>query len=268
MRILLCCPIKNRDWILPTYLQRVLDLDYPKELINIYWIINNSTDNSLPMLQQFKNEFSNVYESITIEVCNDTSVPDDTRSVAVRREYTYHWLAKLRNKLVDKTLRLDCDFMFSTDSDILLKPETLYQLMSHDEHIVSSLVYNGYLHVPKGVPKDYSPIENAYRFPNILRFNEEEGIYKHVVSSRTRKPSACPIGHLIPVHFTGACILVSKEACSKARYGYYKYGEDEAFCKSARDSGYNIYCDVSMFNYHIMSPKLLELYLHGLFPSN
>ena len=57
MKVLIACPVKDRDWILPNYLQSVLELDYPKELIDIYWIVNNSSDNSLLMLESFRDQF-------------------------------------------------------------------------------------------------------------------------------------------------------------------------------------------------------------------
>jgi cellulose synthase/poly-beta-1,6-N-acetylglucosamine synthase-like glycosyltransferase len=266
MKVLIACPVKDRDWILPNYLQSVLELDYPKELIDIYWIVNNSSDNSLLMLESFRDQFVDSYNSITIAVLNDKTIPNDTRTQEIRRQHTYDWLAKLRNMMLDKCVALDCDYLLSSDCDILLNAGTIQRLMSHDQHCVSALVYNGYLHRPKGVGPNYSPIENAHLYPNCLVWNEDEKIYKHIRSRRTSNPELNTYGHLLVVHFTGACILISKELASKARYSYFNRGEDEPFCRMAREKGYNVFCDVSLLNAHIMSPLLLKLYMDGLLP--
>jgi hypothetical protein len=266
MRVLIGCPVKDRAWILPTYLQSVLDLIYPKDKISLYWIVNNSSDASFLMLSSFKEQFDHVYEKITIEVCNDPNVPKDIRRRDIRRDHTYNWLPKLRNKLLDKCIELDCDYLLSCDCDILMKDETLQRLLDHKEHCVSSLVYNGYLHRPTGFPASYSPIENAYLFPNCLNWDEEKQIYIHIRSRCIREPQDNPIGKTIVAHFTGACILISKELCGKSRYAYFNRGEDEPFCRGARERGYNVLCDVSMFNAHIMSESLLQLYQNGLLP--
>jgi len=289
-KVLISCPISNRDYILPYYLRHIYNLDYNKKNINIYWIINNSkpNDKSYDLLNEFKNKYNNKYNSIIIEIFNSKENFYDTneRSNSNRVKYIYSWLAILRNKILKKCVDLNCDYLFSNDSDILIRPDTLNRLLGHNEHIVSSLIYNGYIHIPKNISNDYNPIKNAYRFPNILKkinsvneltemdkiffinsgIDTIDRIYTHISNYRIKFPEKNPINKLINVDYTGASILMSKDVCKKTRYEKNKvYGEDEPFCYSAKQAGFQLYCDVSLFQYHCMNQDILNYFLDNGF---
>ena len=246
-RILVACPIHQREWIIPYYLRDLYNLNYNKKLIDIYWIINNSTDNSLILLREFKQKYENEYNSITIEILNSTNKFKDDRKSALREQFTYSWLASLRNKLLKKCVQLDNDFLWSHDCDILFKPDTLNRLLSHNKNIVSCLLYNSYLFTP----------EEPWRHPNILK---EIGFrqYQHIVNYRTKNPNKNSIGTLLPCEFTGASILISKDVCKVAKYDWHKLGEDEPFCYSARKAGFNLWCDISLYVQHVMGEQFLD----------
>jgi len=248
-KILVACPVNSRGWIIPYYLRNLLKLDYDKKLIDIFWIVNNCTDNSLALLKEFKKEHEKEYNSIGIQVYNSKIKFTDDRKMEIREKYSYYWLAELRNRLLKKCVALNTDYLLSSDCDILFKSDILKRLLSHNKHIVSSLLYNGYL-VAKS--KD-----EAYKYPNILR-KADNNRYEHIVTYRVRYPEKNSVGTLLPCDLTGACILISKEVCSKVKYGWHKQGEDEYFCHSAKQAGYDIWCDISMFSQHVMSPEFLE----------
>ena len=248
-KILISCPVSNRAWVLPYYLRNLYNLDYNKKLIDIYWIVNNSKDNSLELLNAFKEEYENEYNSITIEIYNSKRKFVDDRITEIRREYTYNWLAELRNKMLKKAVKIDVDFLFSSDSDILFTKDTLLRLVEHNEDVVASLIYNGYLYGDK----------LGFKYPNILRELEKPRTYEHISNYRIKNPQENIKGLLIPVDFTGAIFLIKKDVCANAKFGAnLDYGEDEPFCYSARQAGYKLWCDISLYNQHIMSIDLLD----------
>lgn len=248
-KILIACPVNSREWIIPYYLRNLLNLDYDRKLIDIYWIINNSSDKSLTLLLEFKQLYEHEYNSIEIEVYNSKNKFTDERKMEIRTRHSYYWLAELRNKLLKKCLDLDADYLFSSDCDILFKRDILRRLILHNKHIISSLLYNGYV-----VAKSF---DDACKYPNILR-KVDTNRYEHIVNYRVKYPEKNPIGTIISCDLTGACILISKEACFKAKYGWHIQGEDEYFCRSAKQAGFDIWCDISMYSQHVMSPELLE----------
>jgi hypothetical protein len=247
-KVLIATPIHNRDWILPYYLTCLYNLEYEKKLLDIYWIVNNSNDQSLFLLQDFKSQHINEYNSITIEIYNNSKIPKDERKTNVR-VLVYPWLAELRNKLLKKCITLNCDYLWSSDSDILFKKDTLNRLISHSLPIVSCLLYNGY---------KYDGIDLAYKHSNILKETSPRQ-YQHIVNYRTKNPETNPIGTLLECQYTGASILISNEICKKTKYDNNEtYGEDEPFCWSARQNNFKLFCDISLYVQHVMSKEFLE----------
>ena len=249
--ILIACPVQNRAWILDEYLKHFYALSYPKERIGIYWIVNNSTDDSLKILKDFKKQHSSEYFMINIHEVNNSKFAPDNRDKVTRRTSTYHWLAQLRNYILKYCVSNKYDYVLSSDSDILLEHDTIVRLLLDDQPIVSCLVYNGYM----------QSSEPAYRYPNVLRWSDTESKYIHVVTNRTIHWDRNPIGTLVKCDFTGACILIRNDVCKVARYAHFPRGEDEPFCRSALLKGFPIYCDISLFNHHIMSEQLLKEHL-------
>lgn len=261
-RILIGFPCRDRAWVLPYFLEKIYNIDYDKKLIDIYCIINNSKDDSLEIIKGFKEKYEHEYNSIKIVVKNNSKYSmKDERKHSVR-QLMYHWLSDLRNSIVKKCIDLNCDYLFSVDTDILVPSDILKRLVSHKKDYVSSIIYNGYHYRPVGCDKDYDTIQMAYKFPNILKKNEI-GTYTHIVNSRVKNPNKNTLGHLIEVDFTGAVFLVSNEVCKVARFGWDNQGEDEVFCRSAKQNGFKLFCDVSLYSQHMMNDNILNMYLNN-----
>lgn len=63
--ILILTPFRNEDHSIPHYLKALKALDYPLELIDVYWLENDSSDNTLELLEGAKNSFN--FNSLTLE---------------------------------------------------------------------------------------------------------------------------------------------------------------------------------------------------------
>jgi hypothetical protein len=252
-RVLIACPVSNRAWILPYYLEKIYNLEYEKKLIDIYWIVNNSNDNSFELLNEFKIKYSHEYNSIKIKIDNNRNVKQDIRNIEIRKGYIYDWLSYLRNNILEYCIKIDCDYLFSSDSDILFKSDTLIRLVEHNKHVVSSLIYNGYMYVG---------FDEAYKYPNILNKISNQG-YMPIVNYRIKNPDKNLYGTLIECDFTGACVLMSREVCKKSKYGWHDQGEDEVWSRTAKENGFKLYCDISLYNNHIMSQQCLQLFLEN-----
>jgi len=253
--VLVSCPVSNRDWILPYYLEHIKNINYPKHLIHIYWIVNNSKDDSLKMLQQFKLENNDQYASIEIALENSSTYFEDERTTETREKFTYSWLSTLRNMVLRKTVKLGADYLFSCDCDILVEPDIIKNLMEFDKSCISSLIYNGY----ELFGEDY------YKFPNILK-KDNQGKYKHIVNNYTANPSKCPKDKLVATDFTGACFLAKAETCSKVEYKQMPQGEDGYWSEKMIEAGYELWCSPYNFSKHIMSIDWLNKYLTGTYP--
>ena len=63
--ILLITPFRNEEHSIPHYLKALKTINYPPELIDIYWLENDSTDNTLALLQEAKDGFN--FNSLTLD---------------------------------------------------------------------------------------------------------------------------------------------------------------------------------------------------------
>jgi len=261
-KILIACPVQNREWILDHYLQHIYNIDYPKHLISLYFIINNTNDNSREKLQDFKDKHQSEYSHITIEIDNCDINFKDNRSMKTRMEHTYTWLSHLRNKIIRQCVKRNHDYLLSCDSDILVPSNIIKKLLSHNKPLVASLIFNGYLFTPPNAPEGYDPIHEAYRYTNILKKKSLDK-YIHIQSEDIKNPQLVEDSKLLEVDFTGAVFLASKEVCDAGRYSWHIQGEDEPFSRTVKNKGYKLYCDVSCYSQHMMSQDILDLYLNG-----
>jgi hypothetical protein len=252
--ILIAAPIQNRAWILPHYLEHIKKINYPKNLIRIYWIVNNSQDATLLILRKFKEENKSEYLDIEIEIDDSPKVFEDKRETETREKYTYSFLSYLRNKMLKKTVKRKCDYLFSCDTDILVSPDIIKNLMAFNKSCVSSLIYNG-----------YELFDEFWKFPNILK-KDNQGGYTHIVNNYTSYPSKCPKDKLISTEFTGACFLAKGETCDKVEYRKMPQGEDQWWSEKMLESGYELWCSPYNFSKHIMSEKWLGKYLNNEYP--
>ncbi|GAH20684.1 unnamed protein product, partial [marine sediment metagenome] len=53
-QILIITPFRNEDHAIPQYIESLRAVDYPKDLIDVWWLENDSSDNTLQMLKSDK----------------------------------------------------------------------------------------------------------------------------------------------------------------------------------------------------------------------
>lgn len=240
--ITIATPVHNRGWILPYFLKHLYNINYDKKKINLYFLLNNSSDNSENLLNEFKSNHNTEYNSIQIEKYKTSYKFEDSRTSSIRSKYTYNHLSKIRNKILSTN---SSDYLLSVDSDVLVPPNILVNLLVHKKDIVSALLYNGY----EMYPDEY------WKYPNIL--NIESGKIKHFYNWHIKNAQILSKSKLYQVDITGAVVLMSKEVTKKTKYSWHIQGEDVAWSLDCKNNGFNLYCDVGVYCQHIMNEKML-----------
>lgn len=230
-RVLIACPVRNREKILPEYLDRLLTLKYPRDRISFYFIVNNSEDRTEEILWEFACRYEIFYEDIKIQKVTFDCLPPDTRQ-AVNRKRLYSPLAIMRNMVRDWAITTGVDYLFSVDSDILLETNHLQQLLSHGKDCVAGLICN-------------CPGTSAMNF---LDYDEDTDRYFRI------DPPDKPFDRsgLIQVDLTGAVILISRHAFLSGQWYEGKSGEDEGFARHMRRSGIQMWVDCDCRPEHVM----------------
>ncbi len=222
-KVMIGCPVRNRAWILPEYLQCLEGINYPRDRMQYCFIINDCMDETEAILENFAQSHP---EAVRLVIQN--SYQQGYR----RGEYSFRRLAQLRNLLLDEFLHSDCDYLFSVDSDVLVSPHILTDLINDNCDIVSCLVCNGH------EVGDVSLYNVLYR--------NQQGHYLHMKN--------IPRTGIFRVDCTGAAYLIKRKVISQHGIKYSDiYGaEDIGFCEHASRKGLEIYCDGRMECSHIM----------------
>ena len=231
--ILIASLIRDRGWILPEFLTHLDNINYPKDKIKLFFIINNSTDSSKEILANWDFSF---YNNCTIIEENFNNLKPDARGKSRRHIYTA--LTKLRNKVLSYFKYSKCDYLFTIDSDILVKPDILKELLSFNTEAASAVIYNDY---------------GRGEIGNCMNFTNERA--KHIKLE--------DVSNTFEADLSGAVTLYTREIINKNfKYKVSNKGEDYLFCKQLNEKGINFMCKKGLAT-HIMTKERLKEYKNG-----
>lgn len=242
--VMIGCPVRNRAWILPRYLEHLAGLDYPRHLLEYCFIINDCSDHSAEILDEFA-----ARPGIRAQLIHADNKPVSAAALSfgasstagrsipghARGRYSLSRLAALRNILLEAFIASDCQYLLSVDSDILVPPQTLRELLADNCQVVSALVCNGHQLSDPDIYNNLRRVGDHYEF---IRYFPRDRIF--------------------PVDCTGAAYLIGRDVIEDygVRYSAEKGGEDIGFCESAVRQGIGLYCDGRLECQHIMEEKI------------
>lgn len=226
------CPIQNRDWILPEYLQSILDFDYSREDIHLAFYVNCSTDNTENILFKFKEKYVEQYNGIDIIVDNSLGYIDPLKP----SERDYRMFAMIKNKFC-KMRNDDDEFVLLIDSDTIAPSNLIKEFMG--------IARFGFPIIGCLVPQ--AQVNDIVLF-NVME-RQEDGTYKHLLNlvneySRYR----C-------VDSIAGCVMYKKNVLDLAQFCYHPQGEDLSLCEVVVERGYDIICDTGIICEHYMKGR-------------
>ena len=256
IRILIGSPIRQDPEILENFLISLKELDMKEFEIDYFFIDDNKNDDSKKLLETFYNETNgNVIikkgESVGDYICTDN---------------THIWSANLiwkvaeyKNKIIDYCKSKGYKYLFLVDSDLVLHPKTLEQLVAANKDIISEIFWTKWQKETMELPQvwlydEYSLIPK--KRSEILNHQEELKRYFEFLQ-QIKNPGIYEVGGL------GACTLISSEALNKG-VNYNEItnltfnGEDRHFCIRAVAMGYKLYVETTFPAYHIYRKEYLK----------
>jgi hypothetical protein len=138
-RILLAILAKQKEAVLPLYLQCIEALDYPKSSICVHVRTNNNTDRTAEILGDWVERVRPLYARVAIDA-SDVSEPVQAYGVHEWNPVRFRVLGHIRNESLQAALANDCAFYFVADVDNFLRPCTLRELVALDLPIVAPLL--------------------------------------------------------------------------------------------------------------------------------
>ena len=242
--VFLALLVKQKEAVLPLFLESLNDWDYPKENIFIYIRTNNNTDNTKQLLEEWIEEYGDKYKGL---IYNGEDVPEKVEQYDVHfwNGERFRVLGKIRQESMNQALLTDCEYYFVVDTDNFLFPETLKELVKLDLPIVAPFLRYA---VALGENAD-TPVEAAKREGHMSRYYSNyhdkvddfgsiipEDLYYKILNQEVKGLIEC-----MCVHCT---YLIKREYLSELNYlEQSDRWEYMVFSNSARDKGITQYID-------------------------
>lgn len=210
------CPVRNRAWILPEYLEALLRINYlpdegHKPILQGIFLVDSSVDDTLPILLEATPES-------TILICNDAHAPGHRRGEYGRDQYAH--LAAVRNRFIELFLsETTSKYLLSVDSDVIVPPHIVEHLvrLADDRTVVAAAISN-----VEGAALD----------------GRTPGNFLVDVGGLAVHPPAYPLSGVLEVNVVGACALIPRALLEAGvRYAPHPQGEDVPFCQAVRAAG-------------------------------
>ena len=170
--------------------------------------------------------------------CNTGDVYEKTENDHAWTHENLSKMHRLRNLTCERALRGGYDYLFSVDTDLVLHPDTLMELLAAGKDIVSELFWtNGWC--------------------NAWMYDQSSGMDSHWV-----EPGLYQVG------MTGACILISRRVL-EAGVDYSAipnirkclWGEDRHFCIRAACAGFTLWTDTHCPPEHLYTEKAYQNFM-------
>lgn len=252
-RVLIGSPVRQRPRFLAEFLDSLQAQQCPDASLSFFFI----DDNDSPTSRQLLRDFSGQNARVLIETRRDDMASEPL--AYERTEYTHNWnealiwkVAAFKNDIIAHALQIDADYLFLFDSDLVLHPRTLAQLLNTQKDIVSEIFWTKWQADTPSLPQvwvsdDYVLYERAR---GECLSQEQKDERQNAFLEKLRQPGLYPVGGL------GACTLISKRAMQAGVHfgalpNFSFWGEDRHFCLRAVALGFELFVDTHCPAHHL-----------------
>lgn len=140
--VLILTPLKNAANYLPRYFELLDRMTYPKHLISIAFLVSDTNDETVELLEQqadaFMSRWKNRYHNVAIYQKDfNFELPEDRRHAFEMQPLRRSYMARSRNYLLTAALREEHAWVLWLDVDLVEYPPTILEdLMSVDVDVV------------------------------------------------------------------------------------------------------------------------------------
>lgn len=259
-RILIASPVRQTAAILNEFLNSLQSLERKTVRTDYLFVDDNEEEASSQMLNDFVLRHNG--KVIHVRDMNGTESGDaDDPGNYNKDEGGHYWrneqvwrVARLKNNILQYAREHQYDGVFLIDSDLVLHPRTLEQLVSSQNEIVSNIFWTSWQPGTKEMPQVWLQDEYALyrRGGSALEATEalDEDAQASAFLNQLRIPGCYEVGGL------GACTLIRRSVL-EAGVNFDRipnvsfWGEDRHFCIRAQAYGFQLFVDTHYPAYHI-----------------
>lgn len=254
-RILVGSPVCQHPAILLCFLDSLKAQLRENYTLDYYFVDDNKNDASKAFLQAFE-----PLEGETVKIVLGEEVQKgEQKSEYICSEVTHHWnnalvwkVATFKDSIIRYALDKNYDYLFLIDSDIVLHPKTIDQLIKAQKDIISNIFWTKWQPQLPELPQVWL-LDQYTLYHHEINETPSEGdidIRRATFLEKLRIPGVYEVGGL------GACTLISKRALEGGiSFQRIKnitfWGEDRHFCVRAQALGFDLFVDTHYPAYHI-----------------
>ncbi|WP_348980772.1 glycosyltransferase [Thermincola potens] len=251
-KVLIGSAIRQKPAILKEFLQSLMELDRTNLQTDYFFIDNNDYQESAKLLREFRMEGSTVF----LGAANPTEAYRCTEETHYWNDRLIWQIAAFKDHILKFALDNNYSHVFLVDSDLVLHPLTLKQLLSSGKDIISEIFWTEWAPGTGELPQVWITGQYSFHLGGNSMPEEEKQRQAAQVIAQLKVPGIYEVGGL------GACTLISAKAIAKGisyrRISNVDYwGEDRHFCIRAAVLGFGLYVDTHYPAFHIYRESLL-----------
>jgi len=267
-KILIGSPIHQKASILQYFLLSLEYLNTDGFEVHYLFIDDNESEDSRNILLDFAKRHH------TAQILSSS---DHQKYIC--DENTHYWnehliwkVAHFKNTIIHTAIQNNFDYLFLIDSDIVLHPNTLKQLLHANKDIISNIFWTKWQPDLPELPQVWLFDQySQYYCKRGEKLSTEQIQQRHLQFLQTlKKPGIYEVGGL------GACTLINRKALEAGvNFNEIKnvsfWGEDRHFCIRAQALGFDLFVDTHYPAFHIYREsdlKKAEEYLCQCVKSN
>ncbi len=238
-RLIIGCPIYQRDWIFPYWISCIQSQSVNISDIGFVFVVSRDDTQTTDMLTSWSNRHPevDVFDLVYADELNHFSHVEGQRHWTLSK---YENMVNLRNLLLNKVREYQPEYFFSLDSDILISnPSTLELLIAHIKDgadAVSPLMFM----TPTG-----------YRFPSVMKWIDNPGEKAH-------RDFDFPLGTYFQSDVIMAAKMMSKNVYNKIDYCIHQQGEDLGWSGNCAKNEFKLYSASYIYAIHVMNQAMME----------
>jgi len=245
MNLIIGCPIYKRDWIFAYWAAAIEKQTVDLSKIGFVFITSSNDEKTIQYINLWKNLHPEIpyFELIPKDDVTHHEHAENSRQWTMSK---YHNMVALRNALLSEVRKIQPNYFFSLDSDVIIQnPMTIELLVSHIQDgadAVNPLMFM----TPFGID-----------FPSVMTWVDEPG-------KKAKRVSNYPLGNYFRSDIIMAAKMMSKDTYNNVDYIFHSQGEDLGWCADAHKKGFhNLYSASYIYAPHIMHPQMIDSYFQN-----
>ena len=256
MKILIASPVYQKKEILSSFLLSLTQLNQEDLLVSYLFIDDNTDVISSNLLSSFVSLHGGTVLPAPKKIARDDD-PNTSNRLKWNDELIWH-VARMRNTIMDYAHNHNYDYLFMTDTDLILQPQTLQHLVAAQKDLISEVFWTDWREsdffsmtdIQNRFPQVWDNGQFDFADPNL---NDEDYRREGIKwLKRLLQPGVYSVGGL------GACTLFSSNVLrSDLRYIQVQdlnlRGEDRHFSVLAQRKGFTLWADTHAEPLHVFS---------------